>query len=156
MKKKTSLMVVSMLLCVGSFAGAETVSAPVAVAVQRALNEQIALAEQQNKLAAQLDIHTASMQWKRCEVLQYRQRRAAVLSKAGNKQVTTGCETVVTHCNAVTKAGHVFVSAACFYPSQNKNQTTQLLQARLLTAGGDTQALSFLTVLKDFVILANE
>ncbi len=153
MKKKMSLIIASMLLA--SFAGAEDLTSRTTRAVEYALSSQIALATQQNELAARLDLHTASMQWKRCDILQYRQRRDAALSKAGIKQIRTGCETVVTRCNAIVQKNNIIVSAACFYPEKNKNQTVQLVQSHLLTSSGIKQNLSVSGAVKDFVILAN-
>ena len=122
-------------------------------AVQTQVLSQVQIAQQKQVLLRELAIDTAHIQWKRCNVFEYRQRANNAWSKSGTKQVITDCKDIVQQCNAIAREKHVFVPAACFYPKKNAKQQIYLSEMHLISQDGSKQELSLLGTLEDFVVL---
>ena len=150
--KKNLILFTALLL--GASWGYAAEAQGVLSAVQTRVLLQAQIAQQRQMLSSKLPLDTAHMQWKRCNVFEYRQRANNAWSKSGVKQVITDCQDVIQRCNAISREGHVFVSTACFYPQKTAKQQIYLTQIHLISQDGSRQELDVLGSLEDWMVLA--
>ncbi len=158
MRNNAFKLILSIALLAGTTGGWSATAAEQTAArnLTRAVQGQVAQANQELTLAQKVGLVSVQATWERCEIKEYRNRRGSMWKQSKTIRIPWNCQEVRTECAAVEANGHLLVPAACFYAEEQEDERVQLTGAMLVKANGAKRSVlkAFQGRAKDFAVFA--
>ena len=157
MKNNAFKLILSIALLAGATGGwsATATEQTAARNLTRAVQGQAAQTNQELSLAQKVGLVNVQATWERCEIKEYRNRRASTWwGHAKTLRFPWNCQEVRTACSAVPVNGHLLVPAACFYAAKKEKERITLKGVVLVQANGAKRSIlkAFQGKAKDFAV----